>query len=123
MNLIGTYKIDDLTVVNPLIEVRQVNDNIIDKTCTIEILINVEGALINHSRNIEGFTYMDTWEDLDIINFIAAELEKLKLVNPSSTRISNKTITEENNISTVKTNIKRKLNFIQKIIKWIQTLY
>jgi hypothetical protein len=79
MELIGTYQIDDLTVVNPQIEVRQVNDNIINKTCSIEVLFNVEGALINHSRNIDGFNYLDSWEDADIQEFIVNELEKLKL--------------------------------------------
>lgn len=63
MKLIGTYKIDDLTVVNPQIEVRQVNDNIINKTCSIEVIFNIDGALINYSRNIDGFSYADTWEN------------------------------------------------------------
>lgn len=79
MELKGTYQIEDLTVVNPTIEVRSVNDNIIDKTCSIEVLFNVEGALINYSRNIGGFNYVDSWEDADIQNFIVNELEKLKL--------------------------------------------
>ena len=79
MELIGTYQINDLTVVNPKVEVRSVNDNIIDKSCSIEVLFNIEGALINHSRNIGGFNYVDSWEDIDIQNFIVNELEKLKL--------------------------------------------
>jgi hypothetical protein len=79
MELQGTYKIDDLTVVNPKVEVRQVNDNIINKTCSIEVIFNVDGALINHSRNIDGFNYVDSWEDIDIQNFVIDELEKLKL--------------------------------------------
>lgn len=79
MELIGTYQIDDLTVVNPTIEIKQVNDNIIDKTCSIEVIFNVENALINYSRNINGFNYVDTWEDSDIEAFVVSELEKVKI--------------------------------------------
>lgn len=79
MNLTGTYQIEDLTVVNPTIQIKQVNDNIVTKTCSIEVIFNVENALINYSRNINGFTYVDTWEDVDIENFVLIELEKLKI--------------------------------------------
>ncbi len=75
----GTYKIDDLTVTNPTIEVKQVNDNIIDKTCSIEVIFNVDGALINYSRNLGGFTYSATWEDIDIENFVESELLKMRV--------------------------------------------
>lgn len=78
MKLEGTYQIDDLTVVNPTIQIRQVNDNIVDKTCSIEVIFNVEGALINYSRNIGGFSYVDTWEDSDIEAFVLSHLETMK---------------------------------------------
>lgn len=78
MNLIGTYQVEDLTIVNPTIQVKQVNDNIVDKTCSIEVIFNVANALINYSRNISGFSYVDTWEDSDVEAFVLSQLETMK---------------------------------------------
>ena len=78
MTINGTYQIRDLQIVNPTYEVINVNDNIVNKTCTIEVVFETP-SIIKYSYSIGGFSYDTTWEDSDVYNFVEAEIEKLKV--------------------------------------------
>ena len=68
MTINGTYQIRDLQIVNPTYEVVNVNDNIINKTCNIEVVFETP-SIIKYSYSISGFSYDTTWEDADIFAF------------------------------------------------------
>ena len=76
MTINGTYQIRDLKIVNPTYEVKNVSDNLVDKTCIIEVVFDTD-SLIKYSYSIGGFSYADTWEDADIFSFVETELQKL----------------------------------------------
>lgn len=73
-----TYKFKQFTVeiINPNITVKGVNDNIIDKSCTVDVLLTTEAA--KFGVQLEGFTYTDTWEDADIIAWVNTKLQDFK---------------------------------------------
>lgn len=75
----GIYKIDDLTIINPIIEIKRVSDDLFTKTCAVELIFTIDGHIINYSRQIYGFTYTDTWEDSDIESWVSEELESYKI--------------------------------------------
>ena len=60
------------TIENPTITITKVNDDIINKVCSVEILMQVDNATF-HSL-LEGFTYVDTWEDVDIENWVSVKI-------------------------------------------------
>lgn len=74
----GTIQLRDLTIVNPTYEVKNVNDNLINKTCSIEVVFDTD-SIIKYSYSISGFSYSETWEDADIFTFVKAEISKLKV--------------------------------------------
>ena len=78
MTINGTYQIRDLTIVNPTYEVKNVSDNLVDKTCSIEVIFDTD-SIIKYSYSIGGFSYTETWEDADIYTFVEAEITKLKV--------------------------------------------
>ena len=78
MTINGTYQIRDLQIINPTYEVVNVNDNITNKTCIIEVVFNTD-SVIKYSYSIGGFGYVETWEDADIFAFVETEIEKLKV--------------------------------------------
>ena len=75
----ATYKFEQFNVeiTNPTIEVKLVNDNIIDKQCSVEILLTTDTA--KFGVILDGFTYVDTWEDVDIVNWVNLELKKYEV--------------------------------------------
>ncbi len=75
----ATYKFEQFNVeiVDPTTEVKLVNDNIIDKQCSVEILLTTDTA--KFGVQLDGFTYVDTWEDADIINWVNLELVKYEV--------------------------------------------
>lgn len=74
-----TYKFEQFKVeiTNPTIEVKLVNDNIIDKVCSVEILLTTDTA--KFGVQLDGFTYVDTWEDADVLNWVSEELKKYEV--------------------------------------------
>jgi len=78
MTINGTYQIRDLKIVNPTYEVVNVNDNLTNKTCNIEVVFETP-SIIKYSYSISGFSYVETWEDADIFTFVEAEISKLKV--------------------------------------------
>jgi len=75
----ATYKFEQFNVeiTNPTIEVKLVNDNIIDKVCSVEILLTTDTA--KFGVQLDGFTYAETWEDADVINWVNLELVKYEV--------------------------------------------
>jgi len=75
----ATYKFEQFNVeiTNPTIEVKLVNDNIIDKVCSVEILLTTDTA--KFGVQLDGFTYAETWEDADVLNWVNLELVKYEV--------------------------------------------
>jgi len=75
----ATYKFEQFKVeiTNPTTEVKLVNDNIIDKVCSVEILLTTDTA--KFGVQLDGFTYADTWEDADVLNWVTEELKKYEV--------------------------------------------
>jgi hypothetical protein len=71
-----TYKFEQFNVeiVNPTIEVLSVNDDIKQKTCVVYIQLTTDSAKFGVDLN--GFTYLDTWEDSDVYKWVEVELKK-----------------------------------------------
>jgi hypothetical protein len=75
----ATYKFEQfkIEITNPTTEVKFVNDNIIDKVCSVEILLTTDTA--KFGVQLDGFTYVDTWEDADVLNWVNEELKKYEV--------------------------------------------
>jgi hypothetical protein len=75
----ATYKFEQFKVeiTNPTTEVKLVNDNIIDKVCSVEILLTTDTA--KFGVQLDGFTYANTWEDADVLNWVTEELKKYEV--------------------------------------------
>jgi hypothetical protein len=73
------YKFEQfkLEITNPTTEVKLVNDNIVDKNCSVEILLTTDTA--KFGVQLDGFTYVDTWEDADIYAWVQLELQKYEV--------------------------------------------
>lgn len=71
-----TYRFEqfNVNITNPSVEVVSVNDSISTKTCSVNIKLTTESA--EFGVNLSGFTYADTWEDADILNWVNTELAK-----------------------------------------------
>ena len=70
-----TYKFEQFNVeiINPTVEVINVIDNINTKTCNVDILLTTDTAQFGVTLN--RFTYLETWDDADIINWVGVELQ------------------------------------------------
>ena len=75
----ATYKFEQFNVeiTNPTTEVKLVNDNIVDKICSVEILLTTDIA--KFGVQLDGFTYAETWEDADVLNWVNEELKKYEV--------------------------------------------
>ena len=75
----ATYKFEQFNVeiTNPTTEVKLVNDNIIDKVCSVEILLTTDTA--KFGVQLDGFTYDETLEDADVLNWVTQELKKYEV--------------------------------------------
>jgi hypothetical protein len=71
-----TYKFEQFNVeiINPTVEVVNVIDNINTKTCNVDVLLTTDTAEFGVTLN--GFTYLETWDDADVINWVGIELQK-----------------------------------------------
>ena len=66
----ATYKFPqfDLTITDPTVTVTTVLDNIIDKVCTANVIL--ETSSTNFGVSFDGYTYESDWNDQDIINWV-----------------------------------------------------
>lgn len=71
-----TYKFKQFNVeiINPTVEVVNVIDNINTKTCNVDVLLTTDTAEFGVTLN--GFTYLETWDDADVVNWVGIELQK-----------------------------------------------
>ena len=71
-----TYKFEQFNVeiINPTVEVVNVIDNINTKVCNVDVLLTTDTAEFGVTLN--GFTYLETWDDADVINWVGVELQK-----------------------------------------------
>jgi len=75
----GTIQLRDLTISNPSYEVKNVNDNLVNKTCSIEVVFDTP-SIIKYSYSVGGFSYDATWEDADIFNFVETHIKSELLI-------------------------------------------
>lgn len=66
----ATYKFPQFNVeiTDPSVEVTNVTDNIVQKTCSADTLLTIPNA--EFGITFSGFTYVDSWEDQDIIDWV-----------------------------------------------------
>jgi hypothetical protein len=71
-----TYKFPQFNseITDPTVTVQSVNDNLKEKTCSVDILLTTETA--KFGVNLSGFEYETTWEDADVYAWVMVELEK-----------------------------------------------
>jgi uncharacterized protein YlxP (DUF503 family) len=62
---------------NPTVAVMAVADNLKEKVCSVSILLTTETA--KFGVTLDGFTYVDTWEDADIYAWVDNELKKYEV--------------------------------------------
>lgn len=66
----AVYKFEKFNeeIINPAVEVRNVVDNINNKTCVVEVMLNTD--TVGFGVSFTGFTYVDTWTDEEIIDWV-----------------------------------------------------
>jgi hypothetical protein len=66
----AVYKFEHFNeeIINPTVEIRNVVDNINKKTCVVEVMLNTDTVGLGVS--FTGFTYVDTWTDEEIIDWV-----------------------------------------------------
>jgi len=66
----ATYKFPQFNVeiTDPLINVEKVNDSIMYHTCSVDVVLTTESAVFGVT--FVGFTYVDTWDDADILAWV-----------------------------------------------------
>ena len=66
----ATYKFPQFNVeiTDPLINVEKVNDSIMYHTCSVDVVLTTESAVFGVT--FVGFTYVDTWDDADIMDWV-----------------------------------------------------
>ena len=71
-----TFENPKIEITDPTIEVVNVNDDILNKNCVVSILVTVDNfkAIVK----LYDFTYVDTWEDADVIEWVKTKLEEFK---------------------------------------------
>ena len=71
-----TFENPKIEITDPTIEVVNVSDDIVNKNCVVSILVTVDNfkAIVK----LYDFTYVDTWEDADVIEWVNTKLEEFK---------------------------------------------
>ena len=54
--------------------VTSVNDNVQEKTASVDVLINAK-----YGTNLNGFNYTKSWEDSDVLAWVNVELKKYQI--------------------------------------------
>ena len=74
-----TYKFENwnVEIVDPLKQVVNVIDNIENKTCNVDLLLTTDTAQFGVTLN--GFTYEETWDDQEVRDWVAIELQKYEV--------------------------------------------
>jgi hypothetical protein len=66
----ATYKFSEFNVeiVNPTVTVTKVHDNIIDRVCSVDVLLETTSTIFGVT--FYGFTYASDWNDTEIIDWV-----------------------------------------------------
>jgi hypothetical protein len=74
-----TYKFSQFSVeiVNPRIEVLVIHDTIAKRTCSVDVLLTTETA--NFGLSLDGFTYVNDWNDEEVELWTLTELSKYEV--------------------------------------------
>jgi len=78
----ATYKFPQFNVeiINPTVTVTTVIDDIINKTCTANVLLTTASTIFG--VDFPGYTYTSDWSDQDIIDWVNnVELPKYEVNN------------------------------------------
>jgi hypothetical protein len=76
----ATYKFEKFNeeIIDPTLEVRNVVDNINNKTCVVEVMLNTD--TVGFGVSFSGFTYTETWTDEEVILWVNdVELPKYEI--------------------------------------------
>ena len=76
----ATYKFSEFNVeiVNPTVIVTRVNDNIIERVCSVNVTLHTDST--NFGVTFYGFEYTSDWNDTEIINWVNnVELPKYEI--------------------------------------------
>lgn len=65
-----------VNITDPNVTVVSVNDSITSKTCSVDILLTTDSA--EFGVTLSGFTYVDTWEDADITDWVNTKLQEFE---------------------------------------------
>ena len=71
-----TIKLENFTATIDVqdVIVTSVNDNVQEKTASVDVLINRK-----YGTNLNGFTYTNSWEDADVLAWVNVDLEKYQI--------------------------------------------
>ncbi len=71
-----TYKFEQFTgtITDPTIAINHVSDNLVSKTCNVDIVLTTDSA--EFGVTLTGFTYNSTWEDADIQKFVTVKMKE-----------------------------------------------
>lgn len=65
-------------IIDPTVKIQSVNDSIENKTCSVEIVLT-DAVGSTFGMSLTGFSYSETWEDVDVIEWVNNELKKYKI--------------------------------------------
>lgn len=74
--LLGQKKIENLELFDAEYQIQSVVDDVINKRILSIEIVFVSNSL-TYSISIQGFSYTETWEDIDIENYIENYLNNL----------------------------------------------
>lgn len=76
-----TYRFENFKteIIDPTVKIQSVNDSIENKTCSVEIVLT-DAVGSTFGITLTGFSYSETWEDMDVIEWVNKELEKYELL-------------------------------------------
>lgn len=74
--LLGQKKIENLELFDAEYQIQSVVDDVINRRILSIEIIFISTSL-TYSISIKGFTYIETWEDIDIENYVENYLNNL----------------------------------------------
>lgn len=66
-----------LTIQDPEIQIVNVQDNWLTKTCRVDVVLKTTDT--SFGVTLEGFSYNQTWYDIDITNFVNQKMTEYLL--------------------------------------------
>jgi hypothetical protein len=75
----ATYKFEqfNLEIVDPIIIMTAVYDNVLNRTCKVDLELTADGA--KFGVTLQGYTYTSDWSDDEVRIWAFTELEKYEV--------------------------------------------